>query len=161
MKPFFGKYRGTVMRNDDPQGLGRLQVCVPEVLGDQNAVWAMPCVPFAGKGVGFFALPPVGAAVWVEFEAGNLEHPIWSGGFWREGEVPAKPARAELKVIRTDQVTLTIDDRPGSAGIVIETEFGAKIEVTREGIEITTGQGAVIELKQNRVSINHDALEVI
>ncbi|HEB78740.1 MAG TPA: baseplate assembly protein [Methylothermaceae bacterium] len=159
MTSYFGKYRGTVVENTDPKKLGRVKVCVPEVL-DEVTVWAMPCMPFAGKGVGLFTLPPVGAGVWVEFEAGNLDRPIWSGCFWREGEVPAEPAGEPLKVIQTGQVTVTIDDRSGSAGIVIETRSGARIAITPDGIEIANGKGAVIELAQNKVSINGNALEV-
>ncbi|HBL27563.1 MAG TPA: baseplate assembly protein, partial [Acidobacteria bacterium] len=55
---FYGKYRGKVSNNIDPLQIGRLQVSVPEVLGDGRLSWALPCVPFAGPGVGFFALPP-------------------------------------------------------------------------------------------------------
>lgn len=159
MRNHFGKYRGTVMENNDPKKLGRVKVCVPEVLGEET-VWAMPCVPFAGKGVGLFALPPVGTGVWVEFEAGNLDRPIWSGCFWSDGGVPAEPADELLKVFKTAQVTVTIDDSSGGAGIVIETQSGARIAITPDGIEIANGNGAVIELSQNKVSINGNALEV-
>ena len=74
--------------------LGRVQVSVPAVLGDGRLSWAMPCVPYAGSQVGFFAIPPVGANVWVEFEGGDPDYPIWSGCFWGTGEVPATPAMA-------------------------------------------------------------------
>ena len=76
---YFGKYRGTVVSNDDPTSRGRLQVTVPNLVEN---TWAMPCVPYAGSGVGFFAIPPVGANVWVEFEGGDPDYPIWSGCFW-------------------------------------------------------------------------------
>ena len=62
----YGKYRGQVSDNADPEGLGRLRVVVPALL-NEAAVWAMPCVPYAGDGVGLFAMPPIGSAVWVEF----------------------------------------------------------------------------------------------
>ncbi|MCB1831203.1 MAG: baseplate assembly protein, partial [Gammaproteobacteria bacterium] len=68
MTQFFGKYRGSVENNVDPQMMGRIQVSVPAVLGDGTLSWAMPCVPYAGPGVGLFTLPPNGANVWVEFE---------------------------------------------------------------------------------------------
>ena len=79
---YFGKYRGQVVDNRDPEGLARLQVVVPALL-QRAAVWAMPCVPYAGDGIGLFALPPIGAAVWVEFEGGDMDYPIWAGCFWR------------------------------------------------------------------------------
>lgn len=77
---FFGKYRGKVENNIDPMMMGRVQVSVPAVLGDGGLSWAMPCAPYAGSGVGFFAIPPTGANVWVEFEGGDPDYPIWSGG---------------------------------------------------------------------------------
>jgi hypothetical protein len=89
VKKIFGKYRGKVEKNKDPEGLGRLLVSCPSVMG-QETNWAMPSVPYAGKSVGFFALPPVQTNVWVEFEGGNIDLPIWAGCFWNKGEVPAK-----------------------------------------------------------------------
>ena len=70
-KKFFGKYRGKVENNIDPLQQGRLQVSCPAVFGEGTLAWAMPCVPFGGSGVGFFALPPVGTNLWVELEAGD------------------------------------------------------------------------------------------
>ena len=94
MSQFFGKYRGTVANNLDPMQQGRIQVNCPAVLGGGRMSWAMPCAPYAGAGVGFFAVPPNGANVWVEFEGGDPDYPIYSGGFWGIGEVPAMPALA-------------------------------------------------------------------
>lgn len=162
MTEFFGKYRGKVENNVDSMlQLGRIQVSVPAVLGEGRMSWAMPCVPYAGSGVGFFAIPPVGANVWVEFEGGNPDYPIWSGCFWGRGEVPAQPAVAEMKVLKTDVGTITLNDLQGTGGITIETTTGMKIEITAQGIEITNGQGASIKLEGPKVSINGSALEVV
>lgn len=161
MPQFFGKYRGTVTNNIDPQQMGRLQVSVPAVLGDGRLSWAMPCVPFAGPGKGFFALPPVSANVWVEFEGGDTDYPIWSGCFWGAGEAPATPAIEQMKVLKTDLATLIINDLPGAGGITIETALGAKIEITAQGIEIDNGMGGTISMTGPQVSINNGALEVI
>ena len=79
----------------------------------------MPCVPYAGSGVGFFAVPPVGANVWVEFEGGDPDYPIWSGCFWgRRGARAARPAAD--KMLKTDGITLTLNDLPGAGGFTIE-----------------------------------------
>jgi len=162
MTEFFGKYRGKVENNVDSMlQLGRIQVSVPDALGEGRMSWAMPCVPYAGSGVGFFAIPPVGANVWVEFERGNLDSPIWSGCFWGRGEVPAQPAVAEMKVLKTDVGTITLNDLQGTGGITIETTTGMKMEITAQGIEITNGQGASIKLEGPKVSINGSALEVV
>ena len=161
MTDFLSKYRGTVENNIDPMQLGRIQVSVPSVLGEGRMSWAMPCVPYAGSGVGFFAIPPVGANVWIEFEGGDPDYPIWSGCFWGVGEVPAMPAIAEMKVLKTDMGTITINDLPGVGGITIETTTGMKIEINAIGIEITNGQGGSIKLTGPQVSINDGALDVI
>ncbi len=161
MTQFFGKYAGIVDQNFDPLGKGRLLVKVPAVFGD-GTVWALPCVPYAGPKVGFFAMPPEKASVWVEFEAGDPDSPIWSGCFWdsdNSAPVAVFPQAAQKKVLKTDSCTLTLDDTQGSQGITIE--FGSlKIEIKSQSIEITDGQGASIELKGPKVSINQNAFEV-
>jgi uncharacterized protein involved in type VI secretion and phage assembly len=160
MTQFFGKYRGKVENNVDPMQMGRLQVSVPAVLGDGRLSWAMPCAPYAGSSVGLFAIPPMGANIWVEFEGGDTSYPIWSGCFWGTGEAPAMPAVAEMKVLKTGTGTITINDTPGAGGITIETTAGAKIAITTAGIEINNGQGGSIKLTGPQVSINDGALEV-
>ncbi len=161
MPQFFGKFRGKVENNVDPMQLGRIQVSVPAVLGDGTLSWAMPCVPYAGSQVGFFAIPPRDANVWVEFEGGDPDYPIWSGCFWGVGEVPALPALAEMKVIKTDGLTLTLNDLPGIGGITLETSSGQKITLTAMGVEIDNGQGAKITLTGPQVSVNNGALDVM
>jgi Type VI secretion system/phage-baseplate injector OB domain len=165
MSEFYGKYRGKVENNVDPLQQGRVQVSVPAVLGDGRLSWAMPCVPFAGSQVGLFTVPPVGANVWVEFEAGNPDHPICSGCFWGKGEVPATPAVAEKKVFKTDSVTLELSDLPGGGGVTIEVKPPAvstplKLVLNSSGIELSNGSSSV-KLTPASVSINNGALEVI
>ena len=160
MTQFFGKYRGTVAKNLDPKQLGRIQVRVPSVLGDGSNSWAMPCVPYAGPGVGFFAVPPVGANIWVEFEGGDPDHPIWSGCFWDVGQVPAMPAAAGMKVLKTDTCTITLNDLPGVGGVTIETVTGMKIVLSVTGLEIDNGQGGSIKLTGPQVSVNNGGLDV-
>jgi uncharacterized protein involved in type VI secretion and phage assembly len=159
--PFYGKYRGVVTANNDTLFLGRIRATVQDVLGPNESGWAMPSLPFAGQGVGLFLLPPVGASVWIEFEHGDPEYPIWSGCFWATGEPPAMPAVAAKKVLKTDIGTITLDDTPGAGGITIETQAGMKIVMNTQGIEINNGQGAVIKLSANQVNINNGALEVM
>jgi hypothetical protein len=162
---FFGKYRGEVTNALDPLGLGRVQVACPAVLGDARNVWAMPCAPFAGPGVGFFAIPPVGAKVWVEFEGGDPDYPIWSGCFWGLGEAPATPAVPQVKVFQTDGIKLELSDLPGAGGFTLEVGPPAvplpiKFVCNASGIEISHG-AAKVALTPASVSINDGALEVI
>jgi uncharacterized protein involved in type VI secretion and phage assembly len=157
---YYGKYRGKVENNVDLEGLGRLQVSVSRVTGSGMLNWAMPSVPFAGKNVGFWAIPPKGANVWVEYEEGNADFPIWSGCFWGKGELPVTPAVAGQVVLKTNECTLTLSDLSGKAGITIQTKAGMKIEIKAGGIELSNGAGGTIEIKDNRVMINKDGLEV-
>jgi hypothetical protein len=165
MTCFYGKYRGNVAANADPLQLGRIQVTVPAVLGEGQMSWAMPCTPFAGSGVGWFALPPVGAKVWVEFEQGNPDYPIWSGCYWGSGEVPASPANADTKVFKTNGITLTFSDVQGSGGLTIEVgspvlSSPLKIVLGSSGIELSN-QSSNVKLTSSSVSVNNGALEVM
>lgn len=158
--PFHGKFRGVVSDNRDPLMLGRIRAKVQDVFGENESGWALPALPYAGNGVGLFLIPPENASVWIEFEHGDPEYPIWTGCFWAQGEPPASPAVAEMKVLKTDTATITLNDLPGAAGITIETALGMKIVIDAKGIEITNGQLASIKLAQSTVSINGNALEV-
>jgi uncharacterized protein involved in type VI secretion and phage assembly len=158
---FYGKFRGVVSDNRDPLMLGRVRAKVQDVYGDEESGWAMPSVPYAGNGVGLFLIPPTDASVWVEFEHGDPDYPIWSGCFWAQGELPAQPAIAEMKVLKTDAGTITINDLPGAGGITIETSLGMKVVINSIGIEITTGQGGSVKLTGPQVSVNSGALEVL
>jgi hypothetical protein len=163
--PYYGKYRGKVENNIDPMQMGRVQVSVPAVLGESTLGWAMPCSPFAGSGVGFFAVPPTGANVWVEFEGGDPDYPIVAGGFWGTGEVPASPAVAQMKVLKTDGITVTLSDVPGAGGFKIEAKPPAvttplSIVLDASGIELKNGSSTV-KLSVANVSINNGALQVV
>jgi uncharacterized protein involved in type VI secretion and phage assembly len=166
MKQFFGKYRGKVIENVDPKQTGCIQVSVPAVLGSGTQSWAYPCVPYAGLQTGFFAIPPIGANVWVEFEGGDPDHPIWTGCFWGVGEVPAvalssPPALAHIAMQTSLQNFLLISDAPGAAGgIMLKTTTGAMISVNETGILISNGQGATIMMNGPTVTINQGALAV-
>lgn len=159
--PFYGKYRGVVTNNDDPLMKGRVRARVPDVYGEHESGWAMPSVPYAGNGVGLFLIPPVDASVWIEFENGDPDYPVWSGCFWAEGEAPAQPAAPQMKVLKTEAATVTLNDTPGAGGVTIETQMGMKIAITTTGIEIDDGQGGIIKLTGPKVTINNGALEVI
>ncbi len=161
MTGFFGKYRGTVENNKDPSNHGRLQVSVPDVLGDGKMNWAMPCVPYAGNQVGFFFTPANGTKIWVEFESGNPDLPIWTGCYWDDRERPELVSSPDIRMIKANAGTIMINDTKGSEGITIETESGMKISISSAGIEINDGNGGSVKLSSGKVSINDNALEVM
>ena len=164
-QPFFGKYRGVVSSIEDPLQLGRIRAQVPDVFGSDESGWAMPCFPFAGSGMGFFALPKVGGGVWIEFEQGAPDYPIWSGCWYGSAaDVPpvllAPPYKKVL--LKTEGGTsIILDDTPGIGGITLETSGGQKITLSPTSVEIDNGMGAKITLQGPKVDVNSGALEIL
>jgi hypothetical protein len=172
LKRHYGKYRGTVINNIDPEQRGRIMAFVPDVLGITPSNWALPCVPVAGKQEGMFAVPQIGAGVWMEFEQGDPDYPIWVGGFWGiAAEVPALalvpppiPPGQNIVVQTTGQNTLLLSDAaptPVTGGIVLKSATGAMIVVNDSGIYISNGKGAMLTMIGPTVTVNNGALVVI
>jgi hypothetical protein len=164
---YYGKYRGVVVQNIDPEQIGRVLVQVPDVLGEISSSWAMPCVPAAGNQAGCFVVPPIGSQVWVEFEQGDPDHPIWTGGFWGvAAEVPvfanappAIPPGQNIVLQTTGQNMLLLSDAspsPATGGIILKSVGGAMIVVNETGIYISNGKGASITLIGPAVDINQN-----
>lgn len=163
-REFYGTYRGKVEANLDPLTLGRVQVSVPAVLGEGRLAWAEPCVPYAGDQVGTFAVPPVGAACWVQFEGGDPDYPILAGCRWGAGESPA-PGLPQILVFAADGITVTVNTMPGAGGITVEVGAPAvaipvRLAMDAQGIELSSG-AASITLDAAKVSLNNGALDVI
>ncbi|MDQ3743677.1 MAG: phage baseplate assembly protein V [Acidobacteriota bacterium] len=161
---FFGKYRGTVTDVQDPLMLGRVRAKVPDVMGDQESGWAAPCVPFGGSQMGLFGLPKVGAGVWIEFEHGDPDYPVWTGCWFAQGEMPSELLAPPYKkvLLKTEGGHLIVlDDTPGVGGITLQTSDGQKIVLSSTGLEITSGQGGTIKITGPQVSVNDGALEVV
>ncbi|MFN2224900.1 MAG: phage baseplate assembly protein V [Anaerolineae bacterium] len=156
MAEFYGKYRGKVVNNVDPLMLGRILPLVPAV-SELPLTWAMPNVPFAGQGQGFFALPPIGANVWIEFEGGDPNYPIWTGCFWGDGQVPASPAVPTTVMLKTELITLTLDDLKGELKLEARTPGGVQtIEMTPAGIKLSSDE-VTVTLSQETIELRHTA----
>ena len=162
----YGKYRATVVNNIDPERMGRVILEVPDVLGGQPSGWAMPCVPVAGVQSGFFIAPEIGAHVWAEFEGGDPDLPIWTGGFWgTAAELPISASTQPMTIVleTAGQAALTVSDAPptaASGGIILKSPSGAMIVVNDAGIFISNGKGATITLIGPTVDVNAGALTV-
>src|SRR5437899_10616461 len=93
---YFGKYRGIVTDNDDPDNLGRIKAKVPRLLGDEEIGWALPAFAYGGASEqGLFAVPDTGAGVWIEFEGGDLSYPCWSGTWYSSDALHASAQRGK------------------------------------------------------------------
>ena len=149
---YYGKYRGFVSDNSDPNQVGRLKVTVPSVLGDTVTGWALPCLPFGGLAdQGLFTIPEVGAQVWVEFEEGELSHPIWVGTFWQaSGDVPSEGAISPptTRVLKTPSGhVLQFDDASGAEQYRLHHPAGSEMTIDPQGtIALTDANGATVTL---------------
>ncbi len=178
---FWGKYRGIVNDTNDPQGLGRIRAQVPEVLDTEISPWALPCTPYPGPDQGWFAIPPVGAAVWIEFEAGDPARPIWVGGWWGRDEPPkdekggkAKPPRKILKTgsglmlsLDDDAHTATLSDARGNNLVTLIVDQGlvkvkaqAKVVVDAPQIELVEGAAHPLVFGDNLLQYLNQLVQV-
>lgn len=138
---FYGKYRAIVKNVDDPLECGRIQVACPKVLGEYLSNWCMPCIPFLGEGEGMIKIPRVGDGVWIEFEDGDLDSPIWVGGW------------------STPKNTPFFDYKDVDKRMTFRTKAGHLIEINNNGdIGLSLWCGAELHVKQDRVTIKGDLL---
>ena len=160
----YGKYRGIVTDNKDPQKRGRLKVSVPSVLAEQDTDWALPCMPYGGTHQhGMFMVPEVEAQVWVEFEEGDINRPIWVGTFWQqESDVPEDAAKEEptTRLFRTSSGhILQFDDADGEERFRLHHPKDADMEIDPNGtISLTDASGAMLTMDaENNEIIVEDA----
>jgi uncharacterized protein involved in type VI secretion and phage assembly len=161
---YYGKYRGVVVDNADPEKLGRLKLKVPSLLAEQVTAWALPCMPFGGLAAqGLFCVPDVGAQVWVEFEAGDLSNPLWTGVFWQaSGDAPVdypddQPTTKAWKT--TKGHVLEFEDADDKEQVKLEHSSGSNVVLDPQGsIALTdSGGGSVTLDAENNQLIIEDA----
>lgn len=147
---FFGKYRGVVSNVDDPEKMGRIQAQVPEILHEEVSPWALPATPFAGPGHGLVLIPEVGDGVWIEFEGGDPSRPIWTGGWWGPGELPA-PGDVQVRtLVTTAGHKFVLNDT--SKEIQLLHSGGAELKMTDSEITLTIGQSE-FKMSSDQISL--------
>ncbi len=152
--PNYGKYRGKVIDPIDPLQLGRIIALVPAI-SELPLTWAMPATPYAGSGVGFFAIPPVAANVWIEFEGGDPNYPIWTGCFWGEGEVPAEPALPTTLMLKTTLGVFSINNLDAELKLSLTAPDGQMTLVMNPtGIKLSLNEVS-ITITQEAITLSH------
>jgi len=159
---YYGKYRGLVESNEDGAKAGRLLVKVPAIMGEKAIGWAMPCFPYGGgPDRGMYLVPEKDDGVWVEFEAGNLSYPIWSGVWHAKGEAPkgvdgSDPVPA-VKLLKSKiGHIIQLDDTEGKENITIKDGKNMHLVVLdKEGIKVTDGvsKGQEIVLDKSGITV--------
>ena len=173
----YGKYRGIVVDNRDPEKRGRLLLRIPSLLGEQVTDWALPCFPFGGKSAfGFFAVPEVDAVVWAEFEEGDIQRPIWTGTFWQQAnDVPPEAAKDEptTRLIQTPSGhILQFDDasgeeqfrlhHPSEAEVVIDSNGSITLtDASENTVNLDAGGNTVVIEDANGNSIHMSSSGVV
>jgi Type VI secretion system/phage-baseplate injector OB domain len=169
---FWGKYRGTVVNNIDPEQRGRLMVSVPDVLTLVPSTWAEPCAPLAGPTgppMGVYLVPPIGAGVWVEFEQGDPDYPIWVGCRWGSAaDIPTiafagLPVSPSIVLQTAGQNCIVISDVPGPAGGIMLRVGGSIVTITQTGISLVAPKVEIAAATINLTGItdiNQGALKV-
>ena len=167
---YYGKYRGTVINNVDPENRGRIQAVVPDVQGLLPTTFAMPCLPVAGKGSGAFFVPELGSGVWMEFEQGDPDYPIWTGCFWGvtlempELGIASPPPTPNMVLQTTGRNSMTIFGAPGNglmlcAGPVADPT-SPRIVITKAGIVMSCGPQNSITITPAGININGQPVSV-
>lgn len=154
---YYGKYRGTVEDIADPENRCRIRAKVPAVLGDALCGWALPAAPFAGDGHGLVLLPKVGSGVWIEFEAGRLDSPIWSGAWWAKGQRPDPQGDRVRVLVSENGHRIVVDDDAGE--IRIAHGSGPEIVISGSEISLTCG-GCTLVVGQSDISLNNGLIKV-
>lgn len=166
---YYGSYRAEVVSNEDPDSpgqpdpFGRLKVVIPAVDGDSRLTEriAWPRLPMAGPQYGFKSIPPNGGFVWVEFERGRVDLPIWTGGWFAENDIPTDLQPTEAHGWFTPEGhQILMDGQSGQEFIRIKHKDGATlIELDSQGnIFITNNTGKKVHIGDGADTANEPAL---
>lgn len=155
---FYGKYKGIVSEVGEADQLGYIKVKIPEIFGERISPWVQPQVPFAGPNYGLLMLPKTGDGVWIEFEAGDISRPIWTGFWWSNSEEIPDPASKETRVLVTPKGHKIVIDDENDKFCLIHAS-GPEIKLTSDEITLKIGSSQIV-LSSSEVNINNGALVV-
>lgn len=160
---YYSVYRATCMDNEDPEEQGRIRVRVPAVSGsDTIGNWAWPITPWAGRDSGSFVVPDVNDPVYVMFENGKADYPMWMGGWWpkpggdnfAEGLGAYKNGKPTKRIFKTKAGhELSFEDDPETLSCKLVWHNPAEDQYsffafTKDGsVQMANHQGAFMEFR--------------
>lgn len=149
---YYGKYRGQVTDNNDPNNLGRVKAQVPRLLDTEETGWALPAFAYGGASdQGLFAVPDIGAGVWIEFEGGDLSYPIWSGTWFTSGDIP-ESAQPGKKVFKTQSGhKIVLDDDAGS--LEITDSNGNTVTMDSSTVKVAAGDATKVVIDAPKIEL--------
>ena len=171
----WGKYRGAVVDNADPKKMARLTLRLINLFGGEYVTgWAMPCLPYGGEqNQGMLFVPEKDSQVWVEFEEGNIDYPVWVGCYWSENddgsEIP-KPNELDgtessnvqdpvtKKIIKTLKGhTIQLEDKDDEESIIIIQ----KVDEEKMNVITMDSTGiSMIDFTGNKIEMTEDAFVI-
>jgi len=185
---FYGVYRGIVVDNEDPEKRGRCRIMLP-ILGVSEEAnvpdnyWALPASPGLSVGKsgahGVYFPADVGDQVWVMFERGSRDRPIYLGGWLPDNQfsgtdlIDDKALKKGMRTstghyIRLDDSnnSITIAQGDGSGGVsgaqvaltengeaLISNDKGSHVFLSGEETNIVNSDGSLISVGQDEVKL--------
>lgn len=145
-----GLYVGYVTHRRDPEGLGRVRVCIPGVV-EPYSTWAWPLGTAGGgsAGCGLFAVPEEGAEVAVFFNQGEIAAPYYLSAHWGKpdgvSEVPeeAQQDPPDNRVFATPTFRIELNEAQGARSLRLTNR--------------KTGDHLVFDAEENSVTLEATA----
>lgn len=118
---FYSIYTGIVDDNNDPLQMHRLKISIPSVMGGITQ-WALAYNWPGSYNSGIKLLTPkVGDLVYVIFEFGNPDKPLWTYNGWGEDEIPQELASHDVMGIVTPNGNIiTLNDLTGDVSLKVK-----------------------------------------
>jgi uncharacterized protein involved in type VI secretion and phage assembly len=164
---WYGVVPAIVVKNDDPNQLGRVQIRLPHMSDDTTGPWARVAVLMGGNDRGTFFLPERGDEVLVAFENGDPSKPYILGGLWNSADTPPDTnadGENNKRIIKSRSGHLVrLDDTDGSEKIEIIDKTGNNsitFDTSSNTITVTSAKDVNINAPQGTITLSAKAISI-
>lgn len=141
---YYGTYRAVVVDNNDPTKQGKLKIRCDIVHGDATCeVWAWPVSPWASSDCGMWVIPDKGDSIYVMFDHGRADAPLWFGGWWGSNE-PTEDMTLKKVVLATKEGMKVVLDRENQT-VLVEQSIGNSVFISDEVMELKHAGKILVE----------------